>query len=285
MLIHRILAAAVLIPLVIVVLFFVPLSVFSLTIILVCGLAAWEWAQFLHITKKHSKLIFAFSIVILLTILYLIPNSVELKIKLYTVILFLSIIWWLIALYLVVSYPDTTKYWSDSTVIDSTFIKLLFAFFTIVPFFIGMIELRAINYMSNSYTGAVCLLYVFVLVWATDTGAYFAGRAFGKRKLAAKVSPGKTIEGFIGGISVAIIISIIAYMLNLFDMTFSTFFISSLSAIFVSVLGDLTESMFKREAGIKDSGHLIPGHGGILDRIDSLTAAVPVFTTLSFYLL
>jgi phosphatidate cytidylyltransferase len=148
-----------------------------------------------------------------------------------------------------------------------------------------MIELRAINYMSNSYTGAVCLLYVFVLVWATDTGAYFAGRAFGKRKLAAKVSPGKTIEGFIGGISVAIIISIIAYMLNLFDMTFSTFFISSLSAIFVSVLGDLTESMFKREAGIKDSGHLIPGHGGILDRIDSLTAAVPVFTTLSFYLL
>ncbi|OCG41311.1 hypothetical protein A9G29_07550 [Gilliamella sp. Fer2-1] len=285
MLIHRILAAAVLIPLVIVVLFFVPLSVFSLTIILVCGLAAWEWAQFLHITKKRSKLIFALSIVVLLTILYLIPNSVELKIKLYTVILFLSIIWWLIALYLVVSYPDTTKYWSDSTVIHSTFIKLLFAFFTIVPFFIGMIELRAINYMSNSYTGAVCLLYVFVLVWATDTGAYFAGRAFGKRKLAAKVSPGKTIEGFIGGISVAIIISIIAYMLNLFDMTFSTFFISSLSAIFVSVLGDLTESMFKREAGIKDSGHLIPGHGGILDRIDSLTAAVPVFTTLSFYLL
>ncbi|MWN89141.1 phosphatidate cytidylyltransferase [Gilliamella sp. Pra-s65] len=280
MLIHRILAAIVLIPLVIVVLFFVPLSVFSLIIILICGLAAWEWAQFLNITKKYSKLIFALSIVILLSALYLIPNSCELKIELFAIILFLSIVWWLIALYLILNYPDTTKYWCNSVVV-----KLLFAFFTLVPFFIGMIKLRSIGYYSNSYTGAIWLLYIFVLVWATDTGAYFTGRAFGKRKLAIKVSPGKTIEGFIGGVSVATIICIIAYFFNLFDMTFGVFFISSLLAILVSVLGDLTESMFKRQAGIKDSGCLIPGHGGILDRIDSLTAAVPVFTTLSFYLL
>ncbi|NUF49271.1 phosphatidate cytidylyltransferase [Gilliamella sp. ESL0250] len=280
MLIHRILAAIVLIPLVIVVLFFVPLPLFSLTIILVCGLAAWEWAQFLHITKKSSRLIFALSIVILLSVLYLIPNSVELKIRLYTTILSLSIVWWLIALCLVGSYPATTKYWDNSIVI-----KLLFAFFTLVPFFISMIELRSINYNSNSYTGAIWLLYVFVLVWATDTGAYFAGRTFGKRKLAVKVSPGKTVEGFIGGVSLAIALSVIAYMFNFFNIGFSAFFISSLLAILVSVLGDLTESMFKREAGVKDSGHLIPGHGGILDRIDSLTAAVPVFAALSFYIL
>lgn len=280
MLIHRILAAIVLIPLVIVVLFFVPLSVFSLTVILVCGLAAWEWAQFLNISNKYLKSIFALSIVILLSLLYFIPNSVELKIKLYTVILFLSVIWWLIALFLVVSYPVTAKYWGNSVVI-----KLLFAFFTLVPFFIGMAKLRSINYNSNFYTGAIWLLYVFMLVWATDTGAYFVGRAFGKRKLAAKVSPGKTLEGFIGGFIFAIGLSVIVYMINQFDIAFSVFFISSLLAILVSVLGDLTESMFKREAGIKDSGHLIPGHGGILDRIDSLTAAVPVFVALSFYLL
>ncbi|MWN31755.1 MULTISPECIES: phosphatidate cytidylyltransferase [unclassified Gilliamella] len=280
MLIHRILAAIVLIPLVIAVLFFVPLSVFSLAIILVCGLAAWEWAQFLHISNKYLRFIFAILIVILLSILYLIPNSCELKIRLFTIILSLSIMWWLIALCLVLTYPDTTKYWCNSIII-----KLLFAFFTLVPFFISMIELRSINYNSNSYTGAIWLLYVFVLVWATDTGAYFVGRTFGKRKLAAKVSPGKTIEGLIGGVSVAIIISLIIYLFNVFDIAFSVFFISSLLAILVSVLGDLTESMFKREAGIKDSGHLIPGHGGILDRIDSLTAAVPVFTALSFCLL
>ncbi|MWP49971.1 MULTISPECIES: phosphatidate cytidylyltransferase [unclassified Gilliamella] len=280
MLIHRILAAIVLIPLVIVVLFFVPLSLFSLTVILVCGLAAWEWTQFLNITNKYLKPIFALSIVILLSLLYFIPNSIELKIKLYTVILSLSIIWWLIALFLVVSYPATTKYWCNSIVI-----KLLFAFFTLVPFFIGMVKLRSINYNSNFYAGAIWLLYVFMLVWATDTGAYFVGRAFGKCKLAAKVSPGKTVEGFIGGFIFAMGISVIIYMINLFDIAFNVFFISSLLAILVSVLGDLTESMFKREAGIKDSGHLIPGHGGILDRIDSLTAAVPVFVALSFYLL
>ncbi|MCO6551684.1 MAG: phosphatidate cytidylyltransferase [Gilliamella sp.] len=280
MLIHRILAAVVLIPLVVVVLFFVPLPVFSFTIILVCGLAAWEWAQFFHITKKYLKLIFSFSTVILLSLLYLIPNSIELKIKLNITILSLSVIWWLIALFLVTSYPTTTKYWCNSIAI-----KLLFAFFTIVPFFISMIELRAINYSLNTYTGAVWLLYVFVLVWATDTGAYFAGRNFGQRKLAPRVSPGKTVEGFIGGISVAIIISVITYMFNMLNISFGAFFISSLLAILVSVLGDLTESMFKREAGIKDSGHLIPGHGGVLDRIDSLTASVPIFATFTFYLL
>ncbi|WP_085246873.1 phosphatidate cytidylyltransferase [Gilliamella mensalis] len=280
MLIHRILAAIVLIPLVIVVLFLVPLSLFSSIIILVCGLAAWEWAQFLCITKKTPKLIFTLSSVLLLSILYLSPNLVIFEIKLYSAILFLSIIWWIIALFLVLSYPATTKYWCHSI-----FIKLLFAFFTIVPFFISMIELRSINYNSNSYTGAIWLLYIFVLVWATDTGAYFAGRSFGKRKLAAKVSPGKTVEGFIGGVSVSIAISVTVYLFNLFKIEFSAFFISSLLAILVSVLGDLTESMFKREAGIKDSGHLIPGHGGILDRIDSLTAAVPVFVAFYFHLL
>ena len=181
---------------------------------------------------------------------------------------------------LVISYPKSAKYWSNSIVI-----KLLFALFTLFPFFIGIIELRSINYTFDTYTGAVWLLYVFVLVWATDTGAYFVGRALGKRKLAAKVSPGKTIEGFLGGIGSAILISIFVYLTGYFQLSFTAFILSSLLAIFVSVLGDLTESMFKREAGIKDSGNLIPGHGGILDRIDSLTAAVPMFAALSLYLL
>lgn len=280
MLIHRILAALVLIPLVIIILFFAPLSVFSCIIILVCGLAAWEWTQFLHINQKQSKLIFTLIAIVLLSVLYFMPDSLTFKASLYKVILYLSIIWWLVALCLVATYPKSTQYWSGCNVI-----KLLFAFFTLVPFFIGMIQLRSINYVFNSYHGAIWLLYVFVLVWATDTGAYFAGRTFGKRKLAAKVSPGKTIEGFIGGVVLSTIICVIAYFSFFFKISFSLFLISSLCAILVSVLGDLTESMFKREAGIKDSGHLIPGHGGILDRIDSLTAAVPVFATLSLYLL
>ena len=207
------------------------------------------------------------------------PIESTLKSQLFALIICLSVIWWLTALLLVVGYPNSAKYWSKSPLI-----KLLFAFFTLVPFFIGMLELRTINYSVNSYTGAIWLLYVFVLVWATDTGAYFAGRAIGKRKLAVKVSPGKTVEGFIGGVSLATLVCVIAYLTGYFNINFTQFLFSSLLAILASVLGDLTESMFKREAGIKDSGNLIPGHGGILDRIDSLTSAVPVFTVLSLHL-
>lgn len=278
MLIQRLLAAIVLIPLVIILLFFTKLSIFASIMIAVGGIAAWEWSQFLHITNKHSRLMFAFFIAVLLALLYFMPIPFELKSKLYNIILSLSIIWWLVALYLVMSYPKTIHYWSNIAV------KLFFAFFTLFPFFISVIALRSIDYQSNCYTGAILLLYIFVLVWATDTGAYFAGRAFGKRKLAPKVSPGKTVEGFIGGVSVALLISLVVYYSNLFNIKLNAFFISSFFAILASVLGDLTESMFKREAGIKDSGNLIPGHGGILDRIDSLTAAVPIFTVLSLYL-
>lgn len=279
MLIQRILTAIVLIPLVIIALFFAPLSIFSYLIITVCALATWEWSHFLGIVEKTQKAIFMVLIISLLALLYLIPIDLSLKGQLYTYIICLSIVWWLIALLLVISYPQSAKYWSKSILI-----KLLFALFTLIPFYISMLELRSINYDIDRYTGAVWLLYVFVLVWATDTGAYFAGRAIGKHKLAVKVSPGKTIEGFIGGVSLAILVCLLVYLTGYFAISFINFLISSLLAILVSVLGDLTESMFKREAGIKDSGNLIPGHGGILDRIDSLTAAVPVFTALSLHL-
>lgn len=279
MLIQRILTAIVLIPLVIIALFFAPLSIFSYLIIAVCALATWEWSHFLGMVEKTQKAIFMVLIISLLALLYLIPIDLSLKGKLYTYIICLSIVWWLIALLLVISYPQSAKYWSKSILI-----KLLFALFTLIPFYISMLELRSINYDIDRYTGAVWLLYVFVLIWATDTGAYFAGRAIGKHKLAVKVSPGKTIEGFIGGVSLAILVCLLVYLTGYFAISFINFLISSLLAILVSVLGDLTESMFKREAGIKDSGNLIPGHGGILDRIDSLTAAVPVFTALSLHL-
>ena len=279
MLIQRILTAIVLIPLVIIALFFAPLSIFSYLIIAVCALATCEWSHFLGMVEKTQKAIFMVLIISLLALLYLIPIDLSLKGQLFTYIICLSIVWWLIALLLVISYPQSAKYWSKSILI-----KLLFALFTLIPFYISMLELRSINYDIDRYTGAVWLLYVFVLVWATDTGAYFAGRAIGKHKLAVKVSPGKTIEGFIGGVSLAILVCLLVYLTGYFAISFINFLISSLLAILVSVLGDLTESMFKREAGIKDSGNLIPGHGGILDRIDSLTAAVPVFTALSLHL-
>ena len=128
-----------------------------------------------------------------------------------------------------------------------------------------------------------------MLVWAADSGAYFSGRAFGKRKLAPKVSPGKSWEGVVGGLITALVLAFV--FIHFFgdslvgERNISGFVILSVATVAISVLGDLTESMFKRESGMKDSSQLIPGHGGVLDRIDSLTAAVPFFSYFYFFVL
>ena len=128
-----------------------------------------------------------------------------------------------------------------------------------------------------------------MLVWAADSGAYFSGRVFGKRKLAPKVSPGKSWEGVVGGLITALVLAFVFIHFSgdalVGERNISGFVILSVATVAISVLGDLTESMFKRESGVKDSSQLIPGHGGVLDRIDSLTAAVPFFCYFYFFVL
>ena len=122
------------------------------------------------------------------------------------------------------------------------------------------------------------LLYVFLLVWGADTGAYFVGRKWGKTKLAPAVSPNKSVEGLYGGLATSgIIVIVVATYLKLSVGLFIVFIILSLITVAASVWGDLFESMLKRRAGIKDSGTILPGHGGILDRVDSLMSAMPIF--------
>lgn len=280
MLKYRLISALVLIPVVIAALFLLPPGGFALVTLLVCVLAAWEWGQLCGFKTRSQRLTLAIICGLILAVMLFITPLYQQTAYLPVIqfSLWASLAWWIVALALVLFYPESATFWRHSTVL-----RLLFGLLTIVPFFWGMVALRAWHYDVNQYGGAIWLLYVMFLVWGADSGAYMFGKLFGKNKLAPKVSPGKTWQGFFGGLLVAAIISLLYGLIAHLNVTPLVLLICSIIAALASVLGDLTESMFKREAGIKDSGHLIPGHGGILDRIDSLTAAVPVFTCLLLF--
>jgi phosphatidate cytidylyltransferase len=278
---QRIITALVLAPLAISAIFFLPLKFFMLFGAAIFLLASKEWAAFVSKTPSFST-IYLFALFLGATLMLMpagtiwkdsVPNSY----LLYG--LLTAVVWWCIALMLVIRYPKSASLWQSNQIIKS-----VFGLLTLVPFFWGLVLLRSVNINHDFFFGAQLLMFVFLLVWAADTGAYFAGKAFGKYKLAPNVSPGKTIEGFLGGLVCALVV---AYFASLFfvisDEKLMVFFVASIITTLVSALGDLTESIFKREAGLKDSGTLLPGHGGILDRIDSLTAAVPVFAFIYVY--
>lgn len=250
---------------------------FAIATLVVCVLAAWEWGQLSGFVSRSQRVWLALLCGLLLALmLFFLPiYQVPVNAPLVEGALWASLGWWVVALLLVLFYPNSAAFWRHSKAL-----RLVFGLLTIVPFFWGMVALRAWHYDANHYSGALWLLYVMFLVWGADSGAYMFGKMFGKHKLAPKVSPGKTWQGFIGGLFTAAVISWIYGAWADLNVAPVTLLACSIVAALASVLGDLTESMFKREAGIKDSGHLIPGHGGILDRIDSLTAAVPVFACL-----
>lgn len=277
MLKSRLITALVLIPLVIAALFWLPLAGFTLVLLAICMLSAWEWGQFAGLTTRIHRIWLALLFGLLLaSMAFSLPAYQPLiSLPAVSIALWSSLSWWTVALLFVLTYPSSARFWRQSR-----FLRLFFGLLTLMPFFWGMMVLRRYHYDGNHYAGAWWLLFVLLLVWGADSGAYLFGKLFGRHKLIPSVSPGKTWEGLAGGILVTLILAYLFTKISPFDVPSSVLVICSTVATLASVLGDLTESMFKREAGIKDSGQIIPGHGGILDRIDSLTAAVPVFTCL-----
>ena len=288
MLKERVLSAIVLIALVLCALFLFTPFYFALALGLVATLGMWEWTQFARFKQPLVRFCLA-AFLGAFVFLWLYTEKAYLDagrvFEGYLQPLLLnSISWWMVAFGLVITYPKTAKLWGKNALL-----QLLFAFSTLIPFIAAVLRLRLDHYAQSPNHGLFLLLYVFVLVWAADSGAYFAGRAFGKHKLAPQVSPGKTWQGVFGGLITAAMLAFI--FIYFFSSTLleyraiDRFILLSVATVAVSVLGDLAESMFKREAGIKDSSRLIPGHGGILDRIDSLTAAVPFFAYFYFFVL
>jgi phosphatidate cytidylyltransferase len=152
----------------------------------------------------------------------------------------------------------------------------------LIPAWVGLNHLRTGGFQFGDLAdNRLAILYIFLVVWVADIGAYFAGRAFGKAKLAPRVSPGKSWAGVWGGLAAVALLAVVASLLAAATpVQMALLIVATLVTGFVSVLGDLLESMLKRFRGIKDSSQLLPGHGGIMDRIDSLTAAIPVFALI-----
>ncbi len=257
---QRIITALILLPIVVWCVFFAPepsfFAVFAGAIVIV---GAWEWAAMMGWQNRAVRATYALLVAaLLLATLLPVFNGLN------TGIYILATAFWLVARRLVQGYPDNAGLWARSWLLAPVGLILL------LPAWLGLTSLHAVS--------PWWLMFLFGLVWGADTGAYFAGRAFGRCKLAPSVSPGKTIEGLLGGLAVTMLLAIaVAIYRDLAGTRFLAFMGLSLLTVLASVLGDLFESMVKRHAGIKDSGSIFPGHGGAMDRIDSLTAAAPVF--------
>lgn len=284
MLKQRLLTALILIPLVLWGIFALPPFWFAVSTGLVIGLAAWEWSRLMGLEKTILRIIYLDVIVLLLIVAALFPPFW---------VMCLGIIWWICALFWVLHYARKQKQQdeislassqgnssisrTDSNKVDKGINTLLLKGFigvvVLVPCWVGL------DTLCFLYPRPTWLLLLCILVWLADSGAYFAGRFFGTRKLAPTISPGKTWEGVYGAIGVTLLVTLLATLYLHLPFYLGIMFVAlSMITVLVSILGDLFESLLKREQGLKDSGHILPGHGGILDRIDSLLAAVPFFT-------
>lgn len=262
MLKQRIITAAILLPIALIGFFLLDGLAFSLFIGVVVVLGGWEWARLAGFAGQFARIGYALLIVLLLVVLYRLP-------VLTPWLLSLSVVWWLVATALVLSYPGSQRHWGGR--VGSLLIGLLI----LLPAWQALVVLK------QWPLGNWLIVAVMVLVWAADIGAYFSGKALGRRKLAPQVSPGKSWEGLIGGLITSLLITVsVGLYQNWSPRALVLAFLGAALVVVISVVGDLTESMFKRSSGIKDSSQLLPGHGGVMDRIDSLTAAVPVFTVL-----
>lgn len=246
-------------------------AVFALFSALVIAVGAWEWSGLSGLARVRTRVLYSLTVSAILFGLYRVCGFGEgpIRVDIGRQVLLAGASWWAVALLWVQGYPSSALLWG------STVVRLIMGLFVLVPAWLALALLAHVP-------GGVWLILLVVLVVAcADVGAYFCGHAFGRRKLAATVSPGKTLEGFAGGlVTVLVVCAAFLYFVPSQWSLWWQWSLIVLATALVSVLGDLTESMLKRHHGVKDSGVVLPGHGGVLDRIDSLTAALPVFALL-----
>lgn len=245
-------------------LFFLPQAAWALLVAAFIGIAAWEWGALLGWGARRRMALGIVTALLCAGLASLDPAAVG-------AVIFAPAQVWVYGLYGVSAlfWGLAIPFWLRGKWPLGGASGLVVGAVVLLPTWLAMVQLRAL--------GPGILLAVFAVVWMADIAAYFAGRAFGKHKLAPAISPGKTWEGAIGAVVGVVVYGLVMrYFFFSELMALPAWLLTLLVVTAVSIVGDLFESLLKRKAGIKDSSNILPGHGGVLDRIDSLTSTLPV---------
>ena len=258
MLKQRVITAVILAAILVFAIFKLPNSLLAMFFAAAALIGAWEWSVLIGLKNPVSKIFYVALIgAAMLLAWYFIQPQYE------KTLLMLVSLWWAGVVVLLALYKSG---WLQSVWLKNLFV--LSGFIVLVPAWLALTSLRE--------QGPETLMFLLALVWVADIAAFFVGKRFGKNKLAPALSPGKSREGVLGALLASVVMAIIGLQIFTFSKQASLYFIGlcALTAL-ISVVGDLYESLLKRNAGVKDSGTILPGHGGVLDRVDSITAAAP----------
>ena len=261
----RVIAAAVMAPVAILSVLTLPSEFLAALVAALMMIALWEWTLLAGLRRRLSRAAYLVANAAMMAALAWGAGRGLLSLKLVSL---LGALWWLLALLWLARFEFAAgdNRWSRA-------LKLFAGSISVIPAWAALCWLHA-----SQPNGPAWALFALLIVWAADSGAYFVGVRFGKNKLAPRISPGKSWEGFFGGLLVTLLLAVASLsFLGLGWTSLSDLLLLTAITALFSVAGDLFESLLKRHAGAKDSSDLIPGHGGVLDRVDSLLAALPVF--------
>lgn len=278
MLLQRIITALILAPLIVLAVFQLPSEYFSLLIGLIVLLAAWEWTHLIGINSVLKRGLFLFTLILPMLWLHFWTQFLEVMAQLLDWpdirdysgalewLVVPPVLFWILAMILIRNLPVGVL-----KLDMKTGYKALIGWLVLFSAWLFLSRLRA-------FYGSELTLYFLILIWAADITAYFAGKKYGKTKLSPEISPGKTVQGMYGALIAGLVCAGVLSLIYSFPwMVASDFAMLSVLTVLISIYGDLFFSVVKRQRGVKDTGSILPGHGGILDRIDSLIAAIPFF--------
>ncbi len=288
MLKHRVITALLLLPLVAWLLFGLDVKQFAGALVIVAYIMAWEWAGLAGVQSQVNRSFFALSTAFSIMAVWYFSPAVEFwssnlwpsfgLIDIHLWVLLAVLITWPIAMLWVIAAGAGAQFNPHSS------IKLILGILLITGFWVAMVAIRSVGWIANPYLGAYWLLAMLLLIWGVDVGGYIFGKWLGKHKLIPGVSPGKTWEGCFGGLLLSAAVAFIGSQWIEQSINYLLMFGLVIALAAVSIFGDLFESLLKRQADLKDSSQILPGHGGILDRLDSTLTVAPLFIVLLHFL-